>query len=226
MCGRYTLFHPIGKLFDLPDSPDLPPRYNIAPTQDVPVVVAAGGGGRQLRRMHWGFIPPWAKDRDFGARLINARAETVAEKPTFRGAFRRQRCLIPADGFFEWQKLDGVPGSHQAGSKQPFHIRLPGGEAFAFAGLWGPWQDPAGGLVESCTILTTAPNVLIQDIHDRMPVILPPERYAFWLDPASKDMEKLAAILQPYPAADMICQPVSRAVNDPKHDAPDCIASA
>ena len=153
MCGRYTLFHPIGKLFDLPDEPALPARYNIAPTQDVPVVLAAPGGGggaggacRQLKMMHWGLIPPWAEDRDFGARLINARCETAAEKPAFRGAFRRQRCLIPADGFFEWQKLP-------AGGKQPFHIRLAGGGVFAFAGLWGPWQDPAGGLVESCTIL-------------------------------------------------------------------------
>jgi putative SOS response-associated peptidase YedK len=220
MCGRYTLFHPIGKLFDLPDSPNLPPRYNIAPTQEVPVVVASpGGGGRQLKLMHWGFIPPWATGRDFGARLINARAETAAEKPTFRAAFRRQRCLIPADGFYEWQKLEG-------GGKQPFHIRLASEEVFAFAGLWGPWQDPAGGLVESCTILTTAPNVLMQDIHDRMPVILPPEHYAYWLDPACKDLDRLAAALKPYPAADMVCHPVSLAVNDPKHDAPDIIAGA
>jgi putative SOS response-associated peptidase YedK len=221
MCGRYTLFHPIGKLFDLPDSPPLPPRYNIAPTQAVPVVIAsAGGGGRQLRMMHWGFIPPWAKDRDFGVRLINARAETVAEKPTFRTAFRGQRCLIPADGFYEWQKLDG-------GGKQPFHIRLTSGGVFAFAGLWGSWQDPAGGgVMESCTILTTAPNVLVQDIHDRMPVILSPEHHGFWLDPASKDPEKLAAVLQPYPAAGMVCQPVSLAVNDPRHDAPDIIGQA
>jgi putative SOS response-associated peptidase YedK len=220
MCGRYTLFHPIGKLFDLPDSPDLPPRYNIAPTQEVPVVIASPGGtGRQLKMMHWGFIPPWATDRDLGARLINGRAETVAEKPTFRAAFRRQRCLIPADGFYEWQKLE-------AGGKQPFHIRLASGEVFAFAGLWGPWQDPAGGVVESFTILTTTANVLVQDIHDRMPVILPPEHYAYWLDPASKDLDRLAALLRPYPAAGMVCHPVSPAVNDPKHDAPDNIAEA
>lgn len=220
MCGRYTLFHPIGKLFDLPDPPVLPPRYNIAPTQDVPVVVVSpDGGGRQLKMMHWGFIPPWATDRDFGARMINARAETVAEKPTFRAAFRRQRCLIPADGFYEWQKLEG-------GAKQPFHIRLASEEVFAFAGLWGPWQDPAGGLVESCTILTTTPNVLVQDIHDRMPVILPPEHYDYRLDPTSKDLDKLVAVLRPHPAAEMVCRPVSLAVNDPKHDAPDSIVGA
>ena len=218
MCGRYTLAHPIGRLFDLPEEPDLPPRYNIAPTQDVPVVLAAEAGGRTLRMMRWGLIPSWSKDPSAAARMINARSETAAEKPAFRQALRRRRCLIPADGFYEWQA--------RPEGKQPYHIRRKDGGCFAFAGLWDSWRDGQQGPVQSCTILTTAANELLRPIHDRMPVILPVEAYPLWLDAAVQEPARLSPLLAACPADEMLALPVGRAVNDPRHDSPDCLRPA
>ncbi|HEX4953865.1 MAG TPA: SOS response-associated peptidase [Thermoanaerobaculia bacterium] len=218
MCGRYTLATPgdvIAQQFELAATPSLAPRYNVAPTQEVPAVRAAKGGGRELAMMKWGLVPRWAEDPSIGNRLINARSETAAEKPSFRSAFKRQRCLVLADGFYEWQKAAG-------GVKQPFHIRLAGGGPFAFAGLWEHWQKE-GQTVESCTLLTTGPNPLMAPIHDRMPVILDPTEYDLWLDPGQSDRARLEALLDPFPAERMEAWPVSRFVNSPTNDSPRCI---
>jgi putative SOS response-associated peptidase YedK len=219
MCGRFTLATPEQDLvvqFNLPEIPELQPRYNIAPTQPVAAVrVPMPDGDRELVMLHWGLIPFWAKDPGLGARLINARSETVADKPAFRAAFRRRRCLVPADGFYEWQK--------QNGTKQPFFIRLQDGRPFAFAGLWERWQDQDGGVIESCTLLTTRPNELLQPLHNRMPVILHPHDYALWLDPEAQDIDALHRLLNPYPPGEMEAYPVSRYVNAPQNEGPDCI---
>jgi putative SOS response-associated peptidase YedK len=220
MCGRFTLATPEQDLvvqFNLPEIPDLQPRYNIAPTQPVAAVrLPTAEGDRELVMLHWGLIPFWAKDPGIGSRMINARAETAADKPAFRAAFRRRRCLVPADGFYEWQK--------QNGSKQPFYIRLQNGRPFAFAGLWERWQDEEGGVIESCTLLTTRPNELIQPLHNRMPVILHPHNYAVWLDPEVEDIDVLRRLLDPYPPSEMVAYAVSRYVNAPRNEGPDCIA--
>jgi putative SOS response-associated peptidase YedK len=219
MCGRFTLATPEQDLvvqFNLPEIPDLRPRYNIAPTQPVAAVrVPADGDHRELVMLHWGLIPFWAKDSGLGARLINARSETVAEKPAFRTAFRRRRCLVPADGFYEWQKENGT--------KRPFFVHLQDGRAFAFAGLWERWQDKDGSVIESCTLLTTKPNEVIQPLHNRMPVIIGPRDYALWLDPETQDVDPLRPLLRPYPPAEMQAYPVSRYVNSPRNEGPDCI---
>jgi putative SOS response-associated peptidase YedK len=220
MCGRFTLTAPaetVATQFELPDVPAMEPRYNIAPTQPVVAVrLDAESGTRDLAMLHWGLIPFWAKDPQIGARMINARSETVAEKPAFRNAFRRRRCLVVGDGFYEWQKVQG--------GKQPHYIRLRDGSPFAFAGLWERWQGPDERVVESCTLLTTTPNELIRPLHNRMPVLLAPEQYAVWLDTEEQDSEALRALLGPYPAAAMEAYPVSRWVNSPAHDDPQCIA--
>jgi putative SOS response-associated peptidase YedK len=219
MCGRFTLTDPdqdLAEQFDLPEIPALEPRYNIAPTQAVAAVrVAAGGAVRELVLLRWGLIPFWAKDPEIGARLINARSETVAEKPAFRDAFKRRRCLVVADGFYEWQK--------QQGKKQPFYIRLRAGQPFAFAGLWERWRGAEESIVESCTLLTTSPNGLMQPLHNRMPVILQPRDYELWLDPGVVRAELLQPLLVPYPAEEMEAYPVSRRVNSPDNDDPRCI---
>ncbi len=219
MCGRFTLATPEQDLvvqFNLPDIPDLQPRYNIAPTQPVAAVrVPTSGRDRELVMLHWGLIPFWAKDPGLGARLINARSETVADRPAFRAAFRRRRCLVPADGFYEWQK--------QNGTKQPFFIHLQDGRPFAFAGLWERWQDPDGGIIESCTLLTTRPNELVRPLHNRMPVILHPRNYALWLDPETEDANVLRDLLDPYPSGEMEAYAVSRYVNSPQNEGADCI---
>jgi len=216
MCGRFTQASDgeiIVRVFDLPDKPDLAPRYNIAPTQDVAAVRAADGG-RELVHLHWGLIPSWAKERAMGARMINARAETIAEKPAFRSAFRVRRCLIVADGFYEWQKL----GTR----KQPHFIGFKNGRPFAFAGLWERWQGEGSEHVESCTIVTTGANELLAPIHDRMPVILDPVDFALWIDPGEKDTDRLAALLKPYAAEPLEAYPVSLLVNSPANDTPAC----
>ena len=218
MCGRFTQASPaevIGELFELPAVPTLAPRYNIAPTQDV-AVVRADGGGRQLAMLHWGLIPSWSKDRAIGARMINARAETLADKPAFRSALRNRRCLIVADGFYEWQKT----GTR----KQPYHIRMNDGRPFAFAGLWERWAPAGEQPVESCTIVTTAPNELLAGVHDRMPVILAHHDYPLWLDPAGREAERVLPLLRAYPAEEMVAYPVSLRVNDPANDEPACVA--
>lgn len=218
MCGRFTLTDPDQDLavqFNLPAIPELQPRYNIAPTQPVAAVrLAAVSAVRELALLHWGLIPFWAKDPSIGARMINARSETVAEKPAFRAAFRRRRCLVLADGFYEWQKLNG--------GKQPFYVCFRDRQPFAFAGLWEHWEGPEGA-IESCTLLTTEPNDLLRSLHNRMPVILHPTDYALWLDPAVEEPDRLQPLLLPFPAEEMDAYPVSRWVNRPQNDDPRCI---
>ena len=219
MCGRFSLGATIriGQLFDLPNWPETPPRYNIAPSQDVPAVIQnRETAAREFRPFRWGLVPSWAKDPAIGNRMINARSETAATKPTFRKPLRERRCLILADGFYEWKR--------EGSRKQPYHIRLQNGEPFAFAGLWDRWHPPEGQPLESCTILTTTPNEILQPLHDRMPVILPPSTYRLWLDPAVRGVESLQALLIPYPAAEMIAYPVSTRVNSPTNETQDCIA--
>ena len=220
MCGRYTLRTPVEKLaeefgFDA-SSVELPPNYNVAPTQEVAAVLSEGGE-RRLELLRWGLIPSWADDPGIGSRMINARAETAPEKPSFRRAFRERRCLIPADGFYEWKRMNGA--------KQPFYIRMKEGRPFAFAGLWEGWKDNGGPEIRSCAILTTRPNALAGEIHDRMPVILPAGSYDAWLDPEA-EKEELVALLAPYPEAEMEAYPVSRFVNSPSNNDPRCIEPA
>jgi putative SOS response-associated peptidase YedK len=221
MCGRFTLTTPEQDLavqFNLPQIPDVAPRYNIAPTQPVAAIrVPASGQARELVMLRWGLIPFWAKETKIGARMINARAETAAEKPAFRAAFRQRRCLVPADGFYEWQK--------QNGTKQPFYIHMQDGSPFAFAGLWERWRGPEETTVESCTLLTIRPNDLIHPLHNRMPVILQPGDYGLWLDPQVQDAEVLQPLLAPYPPGEMAAYPVSRYVNNPDNEGPKCIAA-
>jgi putative SOS response-associated peptidase YedK len=215
MCGRYSftqLAETITDKFQVKEVPPLSPRYNIAPTQQVGTVyVNSESSERQFKMLRWGLIPSWAKDRKMGAKLINARAETVAEKPAFRAAFKKRRCLILADGFYEWQT--------QNGEKQPFYFRLEEGEPFAFAGLWEHWKKGEGEPLETCTIITTEGNELMLPIHNRMPVIIDPKDYEQWLDPKLGKTE----LLQPYPTEKMMCYPVSTQVNNPKSDRPECI---
>ncbi|URD48778.1 SOS response-associated peptidase [Chroococcidiopsis sp. CCNUC1] len=219
MCGRFTLSQPaeaIASTFQLSLIPELAPRYNIAPTQPVPTILS-DGDRRRFQMLRWGLIPSWAKDASMGAKMINARAETVAEKPAFRSAFRRRRCLVVADGFYEWQS--------QKGKKQPFYFRLQDGQPFAFAGLWETWQAPDGEKIDSCTLLTTTANSLLRSVHDRMPVILKPEDYNQWLDPQIQEPDELQPLLQPYSSEAMVSYPVSTKVNKPTNDSLECIDS-
>ena len=222
MCGRFTLIDPSQSLavqFNLPQVPDMKPRYNITPTQPVAAVrLAAGRSARELAILTWGLVPSWAKDPKIGARMINARSETVAEKPAFRAAFRRRRCLVVADGFYEWQKSAGGKGS-----KQPYYIRLRDGRPFAFAGLWEHWEGADGSVIESCTLLTTQPNDLIRPLHNRMPVILQPQDYDLWLDRVVERADLLTPFLRAYPVDEMEAYPVSSLVNSPRNDDPRCI---
>ncbi|MDZ8055827.1 MAG: SOS response-associated peptidase [Aulosira sp. ZfuVER01] len=219
MCGRFTLNQTAAALaqaFDVEAVPDLAAQYNIAPTQMVATVIhKPESHKREFQQLRWGLIPSWAKDPGIGAKLINARAETVAEKPSFRSAFKHRRCLVLADGFYEWQR--------QQHKKQPFYFRFQNGQPFAFAGLWEKWQSPEGEEITSCTILTTAANEVLQPIHDRMPVILAPSDYNLWLDPQEQKPEVLQELLHPYPAAAMTSYPVSTLVNKPQHNTPECI---
>ena len=218
MCGRYSLsqtVETIASAFRVGDAIDWSPRYNIAPTQSVPTVSQLEDRDRQFRLLRWGLVPSWAKDLSIGAKLINARSETVAEKPSFRSAFKQRRCLILADGFYEWQRRDG--------KKQPHYFQLADRQPFAFAGLWEHWQGDSEP-IESCTILTTQANDLLQPIHDRMPVILASEDYDRWLD-LETSVDHLHALLHPYDAKAMTSHPVSSVVNSPKYDQPDCINS-
>lgn len=217
MCGRYALVVEDGtwqRRFSLDDLLDMPDaRYNVAPTQTLPVVVRHSPN--HIAMMRWGLIPSWAKDLSVGNRMINARAETVAEKPAFRRPLRSQRCLVPATGFFEWKR--GGTG------KQPYFIHLKDESLFAFAGLYDHWHDPNGREVMSYTILTTEPNDLMRDIHNRMPVILDRDDEDLWLDRDISEPERLLPLLHPYPAGEMEAYPVSSSVNSPLHDAPDIL---
>jgi len=225
MCGRFTLHHTLEELEERFAAETVAlsgaePRYNIAPTQDVLVVTQ--DGARRLESYHWGLIPSWAKDASVGNRMINARAETLAEKPSFRAALSRRRCLIPADGFYEWQ----VTGTGAKPAKTPMHLRLTDGGLFAFAGLWDEWRGPDGVALRSCTIITTAPNAVVAPIHDRMPAILRPKDEALWLDPSVSEAGALLSLLGPYPPDAMEAYAVSRQVNAPTVDDPGCIARA
>jgi putative SOS response-associated peptidase YedK len=218
MCGRYTLSaagEQVAGQFGLAEAPQLAPRYNIAPTQMVPVV-RAGPGGRELAMLRWGLVPSWAKDLSIGARMINARAETAAEKPAFRSALRQRRCLVVADGFYEWQQAPA--------GKQPFYFRVHGGAPCGLAGLWEIWRGPDDTPVQTCTILTTRANPLLAPIHERMPVILPPDQYGLWLDPDMRDAGPLEHLFEPFPAEAMDSYPVGKGVNKVSNDSRDLIA--
>lgn len=223
MCGRFTLHadpEQLATLFDLPAAPELAPRYNIAPTQPVGIVrIHPHTGVREWALVHWGLIPSWSKDPSMGARMINARSETVAEKPSFRAAYKRRRCLVAADGFYEWQRVDG--------RKQPYYVQVGDGGPFAIAGLWELWTSPDGGELESCTLLTTDANELMEPIHNRMPVILAPEDYAMWLGSGGDDdrrtLDQLHHLLRPYPSEPMHAIPVSTYVNNPRNEGRECI---
>jgi len=224
MCGRYSLTTPeeaLRQLFDCEvPARNLQPRYNIAPTQLAPIVrLAADTDGRELALLRWGLIPAWAKDPAIGNRMINARAETAASKPSFRDAFRRRRCLVLADGFYEWQR-DGD-------AKQPYRICREDGQPFAFAGLWERWQGPAQGgdtVIESFTILTTDADERLRPIHHRMPVILSGEHYGAWLDAAATAMEVAQALLAAGTSTGLGAYKVSRHVNSPRNDDAACFA--
>lgn len=222
MCGRFSLGTPATTLaaqFELFEVPAWVPRYNIAPTQQAPTVVRATlHPARQFTLHRWGLIPPWAKDPGIGSQLINARAETVATKPAFRKAFRERRCLILADGFYEWQRLRR--------HKQPFYIRMRDGWPFAFAGLREHWEGSEGVAIDSCTILTTTANELVGTLHERMPVILTPEDFGLWLDPGVQEIERLQSLLRPYSSEEMTAYPVSTRVNNPTNDSPECVEPA
>jgi putative SOS response-associated peptidase YedK len=222
MCGRFTLTVTPEQLQQaipgLKIAAEMAPRYNIAPSQ--PVAVVPNDGLLKLDYYVWGLIPSWAKDPAIGNRMINARGETLAEKPSFRAAFRRRRCLIPADGFYEWQQTPGRT------TKTPFYIRMKTGEPFAFAGLWESWNAPDGSQVLSCAIITTTPNTLVAAIHNRMPVILPREAYERWLEPGEQDPAQLQPLIRPYPEEAMLAYPVSTLVNHPENDVAACIQPA
>ena len=221
MCGRYAFYSPaeaVKRTFALDFSPELDPRYNIAPTQSVPALRVAEEGSRRLVMLHWGLVPRWAKERAIGNRMINARSETLAEKPAYRDAFRRRRCLVLADGWYEWQPA--------AGGKQPWFVRLRDPRPIAFAGLWERWKDPAGEMLESCTIVTTDASESIRKIHERMPVVLPEQAWDRWMDPAYTDTEALSKTLGPYDSKALQAWQVSRLVNAPKNEGAKLIEAA
>jgi putative SOS response-associated peptidase YedK len=218
MCGRYTLTAPgdvLRETFGLDAAPELAPRYNVAPTQEVAIVRTTEAGKRELALVRWGLVPFWAKERAIGARLINARAESLAEKPAYRDSFRKRRCLIPATGFYEWQA--------RAGGKQPWLFRMRDGSVFAFAGLWSRWNDRESGLpLDTCAIVTTEPDELAATVHDRMPVVLPRDGWPSWLA-ADTPASDLAALCAARATPGLIAHPVSRLVNSPANDLPACL---
>ena len=222
MCGRFALYtDPIAlaKQFQAENLLDLQPSYNVAPSQTIPII-RNEQGHRLFALAKWGLIPSWAKDIKIGYNTINARAETVAEKPAFRAAFQHRRCLIPADGYFEWQEIAGSK------TKQPWYISLKNQEPMALAGLWERWQGSDGSEIESCTIIVTSGNELMQPIHDRMPVILPEEHWEIWLDTANTNKQGLQTLLSQYPADAMTAWAVSTMVNSPRHNSQDCLDRA
>ena len=222
MCGRFVLLtvgKELAERFHLEEVPDLSPRYNVAPTQMVAIIRLDRETGRwQLNLVKWGLVPFWAKDASIGHKLINARGESAAEKPAFRSAFRQRRCLVLADGFYQWKK--GKVG------KQPYLFRMSDGSPFAFAGLWDRWKGPEDEIIESCTLLTTDANELMETIHDRMPVILHPRDYDLWLDTEVRDPRMLTPLLRPYPSNEMEMLLVNQKVNKATYDAPDCIEAS
>jgi putative SOS response-associated peptidase YedK len=230
MCGRFVSSSPpdeLAKYFSVEDVAEqvLEPSYNVAPTRDVYVVFETGGV-RRLDAFHWGLVPFWAKDPSVGNKMINARADSVTTKNTYRRSFAKRRCLIPADGFYEWQK---VPGEK---TKQPHYIERTDGEPLAFAGLWELWRPKGAAegddsqLLRSCTIITGEPNDKMAEIHDRMPVMLPPSAWSAWLDPTNDDLDALGKLLVPAPPELITIHPVSTAVNNVRNDGPELIAPA
>jgi putative SOS response-associated peptidase YedK len=218
MCGRFTLtvdINAIGKAFNVSVPPSLQsaPRYNIAPTQNVVSILS--NGTAQLDLLRWGLIPSWSKDESIGSKMINARAETLAEKPSFKRLLNAKRCLVVADGFYEWRK--------EQGGKTPMYITLKEHEMFAIAGLWDTWRSPDGEQIRTCTLITTQPNELVASIHNRMPVILSNEAQKAWLDPSFHDEHVLSSLLVSYPAEEMSAHPVSRLVNNPHYDSAELI---
>ena len=224
MCGRYAIYGPVSRanreiIEFLGEEIAFRPAYNAAPTQKLPVLRATAGGKRELALLRWGLIPSWAKDPAIGARMINARSETVAEKPAFRSAFRRRRCLVPMCGFYEWQKTGA--------RKVPHFVRLLNTGLFAVAGLHEHWPGKDGAEpVDTYTILTTGANEMMRAVHDRMPVILQEPDYDAWLDPGNEDTKSLGALLQPFPAEEMRAYPVSARVNNARNNDPDLIEAA
>jgi putative SOS response-associated peptidase YedK len=219
MCGRFTQTaspEVIAQQFNITNPPLFTPRYNIAPSQPIAAIrIDPDTTTRRLVMLRWGLIPSWAKDPKIGNQCINAKAETVTEKPSFRSAFKKRRCLVIATGFYEWQV--------QEHAKQPMWIGRRDKRPFAFAGLWEHWQPAEGDVIESCTIITTEPNELMSPIHNRMPVILVPASYDQWLDPTFQQVEPLKALLRPYSSEELTAYPVSTLVNNPRHDAPQCL---
>ena len=221
MCGRYasvTGVDPLVEIFgiDVPTFDSWPKRYNVAPTQQAPVILRGGEGERRLGTLRWGLIPSWSKEAAVGSRMINARSETVASKPAFRDAFRSRRCLVPIDYFYEWRKDEP---DNPKGSKTPFLIRPAAGGPFAVAGLWERWRAPEGEALFTFTVLTTAPSRWMAQLHDRMPAVLPPEHWASWLAPDTSGRE-LAGMLGPAPESFFEAFEVSRAVYSPRNDVP------
>ena len=212
MCGRFAFYSPheaVARLFGVADALEIEPRYNIAPTQFV-AAVRETGGPREVAMLYWGLVPSWAKEQSIGARMINARSETLAEKPSFRNAYKRRRCLVLADGYYEWQRSGAI--------KQPYFISFADGAPFGMAGLWERWRDPGRGEpLESCCIVTTSPAPAVAHVHDRMPVIIPPDAYAEWLDPDNAAPDRLARLLAPCEAPGLQARPVSRRVNDARN---------
>jgi putative SOS response-associated peptidase YedK len=217
MCGRYAFFSPaesVNRLFDLKNSLPIEPRYNIAPTQYVPVVRARDGHGRELAMLYWGLVPSWAKEKSIGNRMINARAETLAEKPSFRNAFRKRRCVLLASGFYEWKR--------DVDRKRPFFIHRKDAQPFAMAGLWERWEKGAEPL-DSCTIITTEANDFMQGLHHRMPAILGRSSLEDWLDPGLADADALQSLLRPLDGDVLVAEEVSQRVNNPRNEGPELI---
>lgn len=217
MCGRFTLtidINRVARAFNVAPTLQTTARYNVAPTQEVVTVMRNGAAHLELLR--WGLIPSWAKEESIGSKMINARAETLAEKPSFKRLLRGKRCLVVADGFYEWKQ--------EHGGKVPMYITMKDHEPFAFAGLWDTWKNPEGEPIRTCTIITTNPNDVVLPIHNRMPAILTPEAREEWLDPGLQDDNVLLHLLSPYPSEAMMARPVSRLVNNPRNDSPELIA--
>ena len=221
MCGRFVLENSpeqLTKVYRLSNTPDLSPRYNIAPSQPVAIVRQHNGGERELALVQWGLIPSWSKDPKISYKMINARSETVQDKPSFKQAFRSRRCIIPASGFYEWDK---------AGKETiPHYIHLRDGDVMSLAGLWERWKSPEGQELETCTILTTAANSLVKRLHERMPVILHREEFDLWLDRDVDDVNRLAELFHPYPADQLEEYVVTKEVNSPSNDYPGCLVPA
>ena len=218
MCGRFAFYSPTeatAALFGVRTSTDMSPRYNISPSQEVVAIRQSTAGELELASLRWGLVPFWAKAHRVGARMINAVGETISAKPAFRAAFKKRRCLVLANGFYEWRK--------EGKRKIATYIYPRSGEPMAFAGLWETWKSPEGQVVQSCTIVTTPANPLIQPLHNRMPVILPEETQALWLDPLTEDPKILEPLLVPAPVEMLTSHPVADTVNSVKNQGPECI---